>query len=106
MADYFETQTASEVSEIDFKRITQDNIAAQTQVQEQIITNISDKIDSIEENINTPEVDLTEVTDMLADIDTNVISAQNQDIIDIVQNQQEQINDIHEKLDLILSRLE
>ena len=106
MADYFETQTASEVSEIDFKRITQDNIAAQTQVQEQIITNISDKIDSIEENISVPEVDLTEVTDMLADIDTNVISAQNQDIMDIVQNQQKQINNINEKLDLILNKLE
>lgn len=106
MEDYFEVQTAAEVSEIDFKRITQDNIVAQTQVQEQIITNISDKIDSIEENIITPEVDLTEVTDMLADIDTNLISAQNQDIIDIVQEQQEQINDINQKLDLILNKLE
>jgi len=105
MADYFETQTAAEVSEIDFKRITQDNIRLQNQIQEQVINDIGDKIDNIGESIETPSVDLTEVTDMLADIDTNIISAQNQDIIDIIQEQQAQINSIEEKLDVILNRL-
>lgn len=103
MADYFETQTAAEVNEIDFKRITQDNIELQNQIQEQIITNIGNKIDNISENT---EVDLTEVTDMLADIDTNIISAQNQDIINIIQQQQSQINSMEEKLDMILNKLE
>jgi uncharacterized coiled-coil protein SlyX len=105
MADYFETQTASEVNEIDFKRITQDNIELQSQLQEQIITDISDKIDNIETNVNS-NVDLSEVTDLLADIDTNTISAQNQDIIEIVQEQQSQINSIENKLDMILKKLE
>lgn len=106
MADYFETQTAAEVNEIDFKRITQDNIRLQNQIQEQVINDIGNKIDNIGGSIETPEIDLTEVTDMLADIDTNIISAQNQDIIDIVQEQQAQINSMEKKLDLILSKLE
>jgi len=106
MADYFETQTAAEVNEIDFKRITQDNIRLQNQIQEQVINDISNKIDNIGESIEAPEIDLTEVTDMLADIDTNIISAQNQDIIDIVQQQQSQINSMEEKLDMILKKLE
>ena len=51
------------------------------------------------------DIDLSNVTDLIEDIDTTIVEANTQDILIKLGQQQEQINDINNKLDLILSKL-
>ena len=51
------------------------------------------------------DVDLSEVTELIENIDTALVESNTQDILVKLNQQQEQINDINEKLDLILSKL-
>ena len=51
------------------------------------------------------DIDLSNVTNLIEDIDTTIVEANTQDILIKLGQQQEQINDINNKLDLILSKL-
>ena len=106
-------QTADEVAQIDYRRLTNDMITAQTDEIQENIENISQQLDTIIDNTNsniyTPpissDIDLSNVTELLEDIDTTIVESNTQDIIVRLNQQQEQINDINNKLDLILSKL-
>lgn len=106
-------QTADEVAQIDYRRLTNDIITAQTDEIQNNINNISEQLDVIIDNTNSntynapisSDIDLSNVTDLIEDIDTTIVEANTQDILIKLGQQQEQINDINNKLDLILSKL-
>lgn len=105
-------QTADEISAIDYMKGTNKLIDQRNQETQDNITNISKQLDVIQDtitNINTgvpdSNVDLSEVTTLIEDIDTSTVQAQTQDILTILNNQQSQIDNINEKIDLILSKL-
>lgn len=105
-------QTADEISAIDYMKGTNKLIDQKNQEAQDNIANISKQLDVIQDtitNINTgvpdSNVDLSEVTTLIEDIDTSTVQAQTQDILTILNNQQSQINDINEKIDLILNKL-
>lgn len=110
-------QTADEVANIDFMRKTNDMITEQTAEIQNNMDTISEQLDIIiDNNTNTisgysdPElvqndVDLSEVTELIENIDTALVESNTQDILVKLNQQQEQINNINEKLDLILSKL-
>ena len=98
-----EVQTLNEVKQIDHRRDTKIALQKQAEIQ----TNHMDKLDDITtavDNIDiggTTDIDLTEVTDMISDINTDVIVAQNEDMFDIIQEQNDKINTLEEKLNEI-----
>ena len=106
-------QTADEVAQIDYKRLTNDIITAQTDEIQNNINNISEQLDVIIDSTNSntydmpisSDIDLSNVTNLIEDIDTTIVEANTQDILIKLGQQQEQINDINNKLDLILSKL-
>lgn len=105
-------QTADEISAIDYMKGTNKLIDQRNQETQDNITNISKQLDVIQDtitNINTgvpdSNIDLSEVTTLIEDIDTSTVQAQTQDILTILNNQQSQIDNINEKIDLILSKL-
>lgn len=110
-------QTADEVANIDFMRKTNDIITEQTAEIQNNMDTISEQLDIIiDNNTNTisgysdlelvqNDVDLSEVTELIENIDTALVESNTQDILVKLNQQQEQINDINEKLDLILSKL-
>ena len=105
-------QTADEISAIDYMKGTNKLIDQKNQEAQDNIANISKQLDVIQDtitNINTgvpdSNVDLSEVTTLIEDIDTSTVQAQTQDILTILNNQQSQINDINKKIDLILNKL-
>lgn len=106
-------QTADEVAQIDYKRLTNDIITAQTDEIQNNINNISEQLDVIIDNTNSntydmpisSDIDLSNVTNLIEDIDTTIVEANTQDILIKLGQQQEQINDINNKLDLILSKI-
>lgn len=123
-----EVQTLNEVKQIDHRRDTQIALQEQAEIQTNHMDTINTKLDDITaavDNIDigsTTDIDLTEVTDMISDINTDVIVAQNEDMFDIIQEQNDKINtleaklneiqgqnnkidSLEEKLDLILEKL-
>ena len=121
-----EVQTLNEVKQIDHRRDTKIALQKQAEIQTNHMDTINTKLDDITtavDNIGgTTDIDLTEVTDMISDINTDVIVAQNEDMFDIIQEQNDKINtleeqlneiqgqnnkinSIEEKLDLILEKL-
>lgn len=113
MIEEIEIQTINEVAQIDHRKSIQNQINEQAIVQDDNMNQINDKLDTI---INTSpvttDVDLTEVTDMIASIDTDIIAAQNESMIEITQEQTDKIdnlenrlNNLEEKIDLILEKM-
>ena len=123
-----EVQTLNEVKQIDHRRDTQIALQEQAEIQTNHMDTINTKLDDITaavDNIDigsTTDIDLTEVTDMISDINTDVIVAQNEDMFDVIQEQNDKINtleaklneiqgqnnkidSLEEKLDLILEKL-
>ena len=106
-----EVQTLNEVKQIDHRRDTQIALQEQAEIQTNHMDTINTKLDDITaavDNIDTgstTDIDLTEVTDMISDINTDVIVAQNEDMFDIIQGQNNKIDSLEEKLDLILEKL-
>lgn len=102
-----EIQTLSEVKQIDHRRDTQIALQEQAEMQTNHMDTISTKLDDITaavDNIDvasTADIDLTEVTDMISDINTDIIVAQNEDMFDIIQEQNDKINTLEEKLNEI-----
>lgn len=107
--EIIEVQTVAEVHQIDEKRQIAE--ALDNQISEQInsmevindqLTSISNSID----NIQVGDVDLTEVTNKIDELDTTIITTQNQDILETLASQQNQINTIEEKVNIILQKLD
>lgn len=104
-------QTADEVSNIDYMRKTNNIINAQTEEMQNNMDIVSEKLDVILDNTaNVPtsvtnDANLSEVTSLIEDIDTTIVESNTQDILVKMNKQQEQIDNINEKLDLILSKL-
>lgn len=102
-------QSSGEVSHIDYAR---DTAMLINQQQEEVKSNmdiISEQLNEIQGTISTTTsatTDLSEVASLIEDIDTTVVQSQNQDILAMLNNQQEQINGIEEKLNLIIQKLE
>lgn len=102
-------QSSGEVSHIDYARDTATLI---NQQQEEVKNNmdiISEQLSEIQGTISTTTsatTDLSEVASLIEDIDTTVVQSQNQDILTMLNNQQEQINGIEEKLNLLIEKLE
>ena len=102
-----EVQTLNEVKQIDHRRNTQIALQEQAEIQTNHMDTINTKLDDITaavDNIDigsTTDIDLTEVTDMISDINTDVIVAQNEDMFDIIQEQNDKINTLEEKLNEI-----
>lgn len=114
MAEEVIIQTADEVSVVDYKRNINDAIDSQAEEIQNNMDTIAEQLDTIIDNTNnnsvngTPiqtNVDLSEVTDLIENIDTTLVEANTQDILVQLNNQQEQIDDINQKLDLILNKL-
>lgn len=102
-----EVQTLNEVKQIDHRRDTQIALQEQAEIQTNHMDTINTKLDDITaavDNIDigsTTDIDLTEVTDMISDINTDVIVAQNEDMFDVIQEQNDKINTLEEKLNEI-----
>lgn len=102
-----EVQTLNEVKQIDHRRDTQIALQEQAEIQTNHMDTINTKLDDITaavDNIDigsTTDIDLTEVTDMISDINTDVIVAQNEDMFDVIQEQNDKINTLEEKLNAI-----
>lgn len=106
-------QTIDEVANIDFVKETNNLIDNQTNDLQDSIDSVSTQLENIENAIldnniisdATASVDLSEVTTLIEDIDTTVVEAKTQDILNLLFQQQEQINRIEEKLDTILEKM-
>jgi len=117
MGEEIELQTMDDVKTIDFMRTTTQAINDTIGTQSDIINNISDNLDVITEAVITAptvssDISLTEVNEKLDNLDTTVVETQTQDILSLVNSQQEQINNIqndiisiNEKLDAILDKM-
>ena len=109
MEEIIEVQTVAEVQQIDARRELVNTIDQQIINQTDGMEAINDQLSSISDtidNINVGNVDFSEVTDKLDELDTTMITTQNQDILETLVNQQNQINSIEEKIDTILNAIE
>ena len=70
-----------------------------------ISTQLND-ITNVISDIQSPEVDLTEVVDKIDELDTTIVTTQTADILEQLNGQQERINNIEDKLDRILNAIE
>ena len=107
--EFIEIQTAAEVHQIDEKRQLAETLDNQVVKQASNMKAINNQLSSISttiDNIQVGEVDFTEVTDKLDELDTTMITTQNQDILETLGNQQNQINTIEEKVNIILQKLD
>lgn len=92
-------QTADEVNIIDYMKDTNNVINNELQTAQENMEIITEQLSYIQDNITTPtSIEPT-------NIDTGVIEVHTQNILSTVNQQQEQIDNIEEKLDLILNRL-
>lgn len=92
-------QTADEVNIIDYMKDTNNVINNELQTAQENMEIITEQLSYIQDNITTPTpIEST-------NIDTGVIEVHTQNILSTVNQQQEQIDNIEEKLDLILNRL-
>lgn len=113
MAEEIEIQTVADVKTIDYMRNNNTIIEQTITEQANQVSNISDALTNIQDSLDSQtQVDLSEVTELIENIDNTVVEVQTQDILNIVNNQQaeinsikENVNDINDKLDQILSKL-
>lgn len=104
-----EVQTLAEVQQIDNRREIQNTLDNQISEQTNVINTINNQLESIStniDNIQVSDIDLTDVTDKIDNLDTEMITTQNQDIIETLSEQQNKINSIEEKLNTILNKLD
>lgn len=104
-------QTINDVSNIDYVKETNQLMNEQ---QTEIQTNmdiISEQLADIQDTIinvgnDTGATNVSEVASLINNVDTTLVESQNQDILNTLSNQQQQINTIEEKIDIIISKLE
>lgn len=103
MADSFEIQTEAQVKAIESRKIVQDVIESQNTFNNNTLTtNIEEQISNISETLNT--FNMNEINDKIDNIDTNILEAQISDMLIKIQTQQEQINSIEEKINMLLEK--
>ena len=100
MVDSFEIQTESQVKAIESRKIVQDMIELQSPDTNIVSANIENQISNIADTIDS----LNDINTKIDNIDTNILEAQFADILVKVQAQQEQINSIEEKIDMLLEK--
>ena len=100
MVDSFEIQTESQVKAIESRKIVQDMIELQSPDTNIVSTNIENQISNIADTIDS----LNDINTKIDNIDTNILEAQFADILVKIQAQQEQINSIEEKIDMLLEK--
>ena len=113
MVEEIEIQTVSDVRNIDYMRSNNDFVEQVVTEQINQTDTISETLTNIQDTIaNQTQVDLSEVTDLIENIDTTVVEVQTQDILATVNEQQNKIDemqssidDIHDKLNQILEKL-
>ena len=71
---------------------------------------INNQLENITEAINetqvpTEDIDLTEVHDKLDSLDNTIITTNTENILETLNNQQNQINSIEEKINTILNKI-
>lgn len=106
MTEEIEIQTVADVRNIDYMR-------ANNQFVEQVITEQINQTDTISETLTNiqgtleeqSQVDLSEVTNLIENIDTTIVEVQTQDILTTVNEQQEKINNMQESIDDINDKL-
>lgn len=110
MVDSFEIQTETQVRAIESKRMMQESLSNITdngkiidssEIADKVVNQLSNM--AIETDTN---IDLSNIEDKIDTINTGVIEAQTQDILIQFNRQQEQINSIEEKINVILEKLE
>lgn len=104
-----EIQTLEEVQQIDHRREISDlvdNKLSETNENMSVISSQLNNITSTIDNINVDNVNVDEITNKLDEFDTTMITTQNQDILETLNNQQTQINSIEEKINTILSKID
>lgn len=107
MVDSFEIQTEAQVKAIESRKMIQD-VIEQTAPNNDIIDSsyITQQISNLENSINSLDnIDLNKISDKIDNIDTNIIEAQIENILIKIQSQQKQINNIEEKLDIIINKM-
>lgn len=100
MVDSFEIQTESQVKAIESRKIVQDMIELQSPDTNIVSADIENQISNIADTIDS----LNDINTKIDNIDTNILEAQFADILVKVQAQQEQINSIEEKIDMLLEK--
>lgn len=107
MEEEIEIQTLAEVQQIDSRREILNTLNNQVEEQTNNMEIITQQLNDISSNIDSisTDVDLSEVTNKIDELDTTMITTQNQDILETLANQQNQINTIEEKIELILEKL-
>lgn len=93
-------QTSEEVNIIDYMKETNNIINNEIQTAQDNMNTISEQLSYIQDNI-TPTINNEPI-----EVDTSIMEAHTQDILLTINQQQEQINSIEEKIDLILNKLE
>ena len=107
MAEEIEIQTAADVKVIDYMRNNNQIIEQTITEQTNQVNNISDALTNIQDSLDSQaQVDLSEVTELIENIDNTVVEVQTQDILTIVNNQQTEINNIKSNVDEINNKLD
>ena len=110
MGDSFEIQTETQVRAIEGKKMMQDslnnilnenNIVDSSEIANKVVNQLSNMAIKTDTN-----VDISNLENKIDNIDTGIIEAQTQDILIQFNKQQEQINSIEEKLNIILKKME
>ena len=101
MEEEITIQTADEVNVIDYMKNTNDIINNELQTAQDNMEIITEQLSYIQDNINGESFSNEPIQ-----VDTSVVEAHTQDILLTINQQQEQINNIEEKIDLILNRLD
>ena len=106
-------QTIDEVANIDFAKETNNLINNQTNDLQGSIDSVSTQLENIENAIldsnimpnNTASVDLSEVTTLIEDIDTTVVEAKTQDVLNIVLKKKKKKKRIEKKINNKLEKI-
>lgn len=108
--EYIEVQNFKTVQEIDSRRETNNMVAGQIETQITHMETINNQLDNIANAINetqvpTSDIDITEVNDKLDSLDNTIITTNTENTLEIVNDLQNQINSIEEKVDTILDKI-
>ena len=107
MGEEIKIQTVADVKTIDYMRNNNALIEQTITEQTNQVKNISDTLTDIQDTLdNQSQVDLSEVTELIENIDNTVVEVQTQDILTVVNNQQTEINDIKSNVDEINNKLD
>ena len=109
MEEEIQVQTTEEVKNIDYMKAT--NEAINTQIEEQIsnIDDLSNTLDDISSTVNfiaeTTVPNTIDVSEIVDSIDTTIVEAQTQDILQRqINNIESTVNEINEKLNELIDK--